>query len=422
MPLSTKLFAATALLSFEARGANVFRGGADSQPEPLALDAEVVTAHEGHFVAFMASHGKAYAKGTEEWNMRYSVFMKRMAQVEHLNSRPGRSWTAGLNHFADATDAELQGLLGYKHDKAAAARRVEESRKSAPTEEVVDHCAGEGDCLKDWGLNLTSLFIRDQGQCGSCWAVTASTVLDARSEINGTNRTFSTQNIVDCVPNPHNCGGSGGCDGATVELAFMYAMKQGLGCPEKYGMYTARDGDCPVTINSTSGIEALTAFAVDTKVHHASPGDTGLSYAMNGWRRLATNQYAPLMKAVLDGPVAVALAANDLFMYASGIFDECSDFVVNHAVTLVGYGKEGDKKFWVVQNSWGTSWGEEGKIRIFRSDDEDSVCGMDDQPQQGIACEGETDPVQVCGTCGILFDSIVPLFDKEKKEGTDSLC
>jgi len=80
-------------------------------------------------------------------------------------------------------------------------------------------------------------------------------------------------------------------------------------------------------------------------------------------------------------------------------------------VTLIGYGQDADgTKFWRIQNSWGPYFGENGRIRLLRQDDEESYCGLDRQPQQGSGCQGGPTEVQVCGMCGILYDTVVPIF------------
>lgn len=88
---------------------------------------------------------------------------------------------------------------------------------------------------------------------------------------------------------------------------------------------------------------------------------------------------------------------------------------INHAVTLVGYGvdndgygENGEQKYWTIRNSWSPSWGEDGYIRLARSDDDEDNCGMDTTPQDGTACAGDTTPVKVCGTSGVLYDSSYP--------------
>lgn len=100
-------------------------------------------------------------------------------------------------------------------------------------------------------------------------------------------------------------------------------------------------------------------------------------------------------------------------MYESGIFDGCGkDAIIDHAVTAMGYGEENGNKFWLIQNSWGDDWGEAGHIRLHRHD-ADEYCGMNTKPELGVACKGDTDPVPVCGMCGVLFDSVVPHFQQQ---------
>lgn len=387
---------------------NAFALQASSGKSGLRAPDEIATEAIG-FTAFKQRHGRTYEENSQEHQMRLDIFRRRAAEVDRLNSRPGRLWTAGLNILSDRTDEELSVLKGWK---PSSRNRQSQTQKQylADVENAILPDSS------DW-LHLSNMaMIRDQGGCGSCWAVTSTTVLDAHSEIHASNQTFSTQQIVDCVPNPNACGGTGGCEGATVELAFQYVMMAGAKDPDTYGAYTATTGSCDwtPTHSTTPSMKTLTEFSTEADVFSAPEGAPGLDFGMRGWQRLPANTYKPLLHAVHTyGPVAVALAANDIMMYDKGIFDECEDWVVNHAVTLVGYGVDGGEKYWLVQNSWGSYWGENGRIRISRSDDEEGHCGMDKDPQAGIACKGETEAVKVCGTCGILFDSVVPRFDAD---------
>lgn len=371
--------------------------------------AELAHPKHGSFEAYLRKHNIEYPVGSDEYKERFAIFLQRHAWVNKMNRRPNKTWTASLNSFGTHRDHELKVFLGYKKRRTATAMSLRARR-------LVDYDIYESES-QYWTETLDSLsLIRDQGRCGSCWAVTSTTVLDAHAEIAGWNRTFSTQHVVDCVPNPDSCGGSGGCDGATVELAFQYAMLKGIDTPSKYGAYVAYERACPWDANGKSSptMNELTNFASGQLTTQAPADAQGRTYGMIGWSRLPSNSYKELIEAVTkDGPVAVALTASNLFYYSSGIFNDC-DWIVNHAVTLVGYGKDEGQKFWLVQNSWGNGWGEAGRIRVARNDaqSENSNCGMDDHPEQGIACEGEADPVQVCGTCGILFDSVVPHFKK----------
>jgi len=166
---------------------------------------------------------------------------------------------------------------------------------------------------------------------------------------------------------------------------------------------------------------------VPAQRHEAAEGDVALPgvyfargaarpsfYGMKAWERLPENAYEPLLQALFErGPVAVSVGAGPWNSYVSGIFDNCSkDAVVDHAVTLIGYGEDAalGHKFWLVQNSWGSDWGEGGRIRLLRRDDEQEQCGTDRQPEMGTGCAGGPTDVKVCGMCGILYDSVVPHF------------
>jgi len=139
------------------------------------------------------------------------------------------------------------------------------------------------------------------------------------------------------------------------------------------------------------------------------------SLGIQAWERLPVNSYVPLMHALVQrGPAAVAVFASQWFQYAQGIFDGCEkDAVINHAVAMIGYGqdKKLGEKYWLIQNSWGPEWGENGRIRLLRKDTDDTdYCGVDAQPKDGTGCDGGPAQVKVCGMCGVLYDTVVPHF------------
>jgi len=257
-----------------------------------------------------------------------------------------------------------------------------------------------------WEGLSTFRSVPNQGPCGSCWAIASSTVLQANAEIHTQKlRTFSAQQLVSCVPNPRECGGQGGCSGATVELAYEWVMNNSL----------ATDSEVPYWANET----ACTAPATVALTAAKSPSSAATTaFGMTGWTRLPKNKYRPLLLALVEyGPVAVSAAGRAWALYEKGIFDGCKpDIVIDHAVVLIAFGTVVDKeanttkKFWKVQNSWGSTWGENGTIRMLRTDDEDKYCGVNDHPELGTGCKGGPDKVDVCGMCGILFDSVVPFF------------
>ena len=95
-------------------------------------------------------------------------------------------------------------------------------------------------------------------------------------------------------------------------------------------------------------------------------------------------------------------------MYEEGVYDGRCGTDIDHAVQLVGYGTDGGKDYWLVRNSWGDDWGEDGYIRIRRFGDGKEPCGTDRRPQDGTGCSGGPKTVEVCGRCGILSDSAYP--------------
>lgn len=116
------------------------------------------------------------------------------------------------------------------------------------------------------------------------------------------------------------------------------------------------------------------------------------------------------MEAVaFSGPISVVVDGSTWGSYRGGVFDGCSDDPdLNHAVQLVGYGQDQRtmELYWLIRNSWGTSWGENGYMRLKR--DPFPNCGTDNKPQEGTGCKGGPHYVTVCGTCGILYDTSYP--------------
>jgi cathepsin L len=224
----------------------------------------------------------------------------------------------------------------------------------------------------------------------------------------GANRSFSAQELIDCVPNPKKCGGSGGCDGATVEQAMMYVQERGLRDASE-SPYAGKRGEC---MRAAAPVASRSFLAPRRPLREQAGNQIGLAR----WSKLPPNKALPLMHAVAEGPVAISVAAADWFIYRGGIFDGCDkDVVINHAVTLFGYGDDGGTKYWTIRNSWGPDWGENGFIRLLRHEThqaDDSFCGIDSDPKSGNACKPYPKQVQVCGMCGLLFDSVAAHFDK----------
>merc|ERR1719282_704821 len=144
-----------------------------------------------------------------------------------------------------------------------------------------------------------------------------------------------------------------------------------------------------------------------------------IKLGINGYKVLDANKLVPLKEALVStgSPIVISVDASNWNFYTGGIYSDTQtgekkgDFTVNHAVTLMGY-KEKDESslgYWLIKNSWGRSFGEDGYIRIEMKENEETHCGWDNNTHVGLACDGDPPRDWVCGTCGILYDSSFPL-------------
>jgi len=351
------------------------------------------------FAQFSREFGRNYATGTDEYSHRAALFEKSRMAIQARNAQnkaEGRGWHAGVHPFMDWTAAERKALNGYKPAKTRQNSRHDFSllHESMLGGSHASSTASSNQTAPDsGGMSVDSgPALRQQGNCGSCWAISAVEAVEAHLQRRGINPTpqLSAQALVDCVPNPQHCGGTGGCDGATGELA--YSFMRDFGIPLETDLpYTAKTDMCP-------------------QQQLSGPWQASRRARVDGWKQLPSNQAAPLMQALVsDGPVVVAVDGNNWFDYDSGVFDSCNkDAILGHAVLAKGYGSEAGKRYWLIQNSWGSGWGEQGHIRMLMHEDEDNWCGIDSKPKEGLGCDGGPPQVTVCGACGILYDPIIP--------------
>lgn len=329
------------------------------------------------FEAYVSEFGKQYA--SEEHEMRKSLFDGHLSTIIAHNAAFAagtESWFMSVSEFTDKTKEELAQMRGRRGGAMPGALSSVRSLQKHELPASVD--------WRDHGV-ITS--VKQQGSCGSCWAFAATETVESHYAIASRNLLeLAPQALVSCMPNPDQCGGTGGCQGATGELAFNYTVEHGLPLAVDYP-YTAGDGyELPC--------EGFHAPAVKAERYVKLPG----------------NDVDALATAVATvGPITVSVAAapwNHLH-YGGGIFDGCSSApdgaVIDHAVQLVGYTED----YWLIRNSWGSSWGEDGYIRLSRKNDRHHA--KDTQPLDGLACAGQNETVTVWGECGVLFDSSYPI-------------
>lgn len=210
----------------------------------------------------------------------------------------------------------------------------------------------------DWRKSFKVSSVKNQGECGSCWAFSSVGAVESAWAIkHNTLYNLSEQELIDCSSENH------GCEGGSMVKSFQYIIDNGL-CDNSSYPYTAEDGQCN---NSCKSLVKITNYS-----------------------DIIPNEEKMLMRAVQHQPVSVAIQANkrSFQMYKSGIYsDPDCGFELDHGVLLIGYGydKTYDMDYWIIKNSWSKSWGENGYIRIQRNiNDERGLCGIAMDPSVPI--------------------------------------
>ena len=333
---------------------------------------------------------------TNTYEFRKRIWETEIVRIQNHNAKyyTGEvSWLEGLNHMSIMTTSEKEAFGGYHKGVAYNHKPSNQFELDNSFFSSMEDVSKLPESV-DWSMvpDVTSA-VKDQGQCGSCWAFAATATIESHVAIN-TGKLFdlSPQQIASCAPNPDHCGGAGNCQGATAELAFDYVASAGGMAEEFQYPYLSYYG----VEQSCNNLRSVPKVKI------------------GGYVKLPENNYTALMNAVAKlGPIAISVDASNWHSYQGGVFNGCNQVNpdIDHAVVLTGYGVDHvtGLKFWRVRNSWSASWGENGYIRLLRSENDETNCGKDITPEDGTACEGDTAPQKVCGTCGILFDSSYPV-------------
>jgi len=286
------------------------------------------------FGRFMKEYGKSY-DSVEEYAKRLGIFAENMERVAKMNAEHvliNGEAVFGVTKFSDLTPEEFKATyLTY--------------RPSNRTRDVKDPVI-EGPIANDidWVSKGAVTPVKDQGRCGSCWAFSATAAIESYAKLSGKYglEVLSAQQINSCDKR------DGGCNGGNTETAYEYVKGAG-------GIETERDYPYTSGGGSTGSCKFQSSkIAVTISGYHSvSRGESALKNALN------------------EGPASLCLAASSWQSYRGGILERC-DNQVDHCVQGTGYS---GSSYWRIRNSWGTSWGESGFIRLAQGQD---LCKVSD--------------------------------------------
>ncbi|KAI5738141.1 hypothetical protein M8J77_003497 [Diaphorina citri] len=321
---------------------------------PLLLTAVAAVSFEDlvkeEWKTFKLTHGKKYESDIEE-NFRLKIYMENKRRIAQHNAyyESGKvSFKLDMNHFGDMLHHEFVHMMnGFKRStRLLGTERVEEG---------VTYIAPDNVKLPeevDWRNKGAVTPIKDQGQCGSCWAFSTTGALEAQHfRKTGNLVSLSEQNLIDCSGKY----GNQGCNGGMMDQAFQYIKdNHGIDTESSYP-YEAMDDNCRYK-RAKSG-------AVDRGYVDIPEGD----------------EYKLKAAVATIGPVSIAIDAShqSFQFYSEGVYyePECNSTQLDHAVLVVGYGTdENGNDYWLVKNSWNTTWGDEGYIKMARN--RENNCGV----------------------------------------------
>jgi C1A family cysteine protease len=310
----------------------------------VAVATDVDYAYE--WEKFKAVYGKSYPHH-DVAAYRFRVFKENFDMIAEHNAKK-LDWTLDINEFADLTWEEFKKThLGYAKSTGTPRKTVNLTGLFNVPDSI------------DWVSKGAVTGVKNQQQCGSCWAFSTTGSIEGAVQIKtGKLTSVSEQQLVDCSGSFGNMG----CNGGLMDDAFKYVISNGGICSEASYPYKAADGTCQ-TCTPVSKI----ASYVD----------------------VAHNDEKSLKAAVALNPVSVAIEADQsgFQFYSGGIFSGTCGTNLDHGVLVVGYGADSGTDYWLVKNSWGASWGLQGYIKLVRQEStgQPGQCGLAMEPSYPVA-------------------------------------
>lgn len=312
------------------------------------------------FKEFVEVHNRTYVNDPEEYGRRLNIFKKSLARHAKLNAREKElKGTAvyGVNQFSDWTPQEFREFLrrGSRTDldlqlTNTLQNTVEECLKHTCVSFKLNASATPK--RQDWNKKGKVTAVKNQGECGSCWAFTATECIETQWAIaNNPLTKLSVQEFISCSTN------NKGCKGGNTFQAFVWLQGQNYTlAPDSEFPYEDRETTCKTNLLKEKGAKISCGCLLFNKTED------------------------PNMKQLvgLHGPLAVNVDATMWHDYLGGIIQHhCTDTDINHAVQITGYDFNEHISYWIVRNSWGSSFGDNGYLYIKMGD---NLCGVADSP------------------------------------------
>jgi len=298
----------------------------------------LVMANEAEYMEFVTRFSKFYTS-REEFNYRMALYVQNNFRINQENKNAENTFALAHNEFSDWSFDEFKKMHSYKAPKKYGSYATYREYLPAPNADSVN-----------WVTAGAVTEVKNQGSCGSCWTFSSTGAMEGAYHIDtGADLLdLAEQQLVDC----DRATGNMGCNGGDMGLAFTYA--------EQYGMMTLKD-------YAYTGVDGTCAY-----------DESKVVMKVDQWQDVAANDSTSLKAALADRPVSVAIEADRLVFqfYSTGVLNstKCGTNL-DHGVLAVGYGTEDGQDYYLVKNSWGASWGEEGYIKIAIVDGE-GICGI----------------------------------------------
>jgi len=301
------------------------------------------------FKSFVIQHKKKY-ENLEEYQKRFEIFKENMLKVRFLRETEQGTGIYGPTFFSDLTEKEFKerhlGFYPPKYDPVSNTFETELTQvDTTPDVDLPESF--------DWRTEGAVTPVKNQGQCGSCWAFSTTGNIEGLWKIHhGKLLSLSEQELVDCDKVDH------GCNGGLPENAYKEIVKIG-------------------------GLELENDYVYDAKDEKCHFDKSKVKVQINGGVKISSNETEMASWLVKNGPISIGLNAAAMQFYKGGISHPwsflCDPSGIDHGVLIVGYGIhrypifKKDMPYWIIKNSWGPNWGEQGYYRVFRGD---GTCGV----------------------------------------------